>query len=91
MSTESQLEQAERREVLENDKRVREQASTFLEQTHDDLGGRFTQISPMHVVGTTEKSPYPAASAAHQTELPPEPPLVYSVEKDHKLMGGGRA
>jgi hypothetical protein len=40
MSTEAE-EQAERREVLRNDQRVREQGATYHGFTHSDLGGCF--------------------------------------------------
>jgi hypothetical protein len=53
----SQLEQQERRETLRNDRRIREQGSTYLAQTHSDLGGRYAQIQPERVVGATEQ-PY---------------------------------
>jgi len=37
----SQEEQIERARTLENDRKVREQGSTFLSHTHSDLGGRY--------------------------------------------------
>jgi hypothetical protein len=71
-----QVEQAERRATLENDRRVREQTGTFFSHTHDDIHqGRFAAIGPATVVGSTQFPPYPAASAAHQIQLPDEPPL----------------
>jgi hypothetical protein len=62
---------------VRNDLRVREQAQsgTYLSHTHSDEGGRFAQIGAAHVVGSTPLAPYPAASAAHQIQLPDEPPL----------------
>ena len=68
----SQEEQAERRRVLANDARVREQSGTFFSHTHMDEGGRFAQVSNAQIVGA---DPIPAASAAHQIQLPDEPPL----------------
>jgi hypothetical protein len=56
---------------------------TFLSHTHiDDTGGRFAQVNAAKVVGQSPAiaAEYPAASAAHQTELPPEEPLGYSVD-----------
>jgi hypothetical protein len=79
-----QEEERERREVLANDRRVREQgqAGTFLSHTHSDAGGRFAAVGAATVIGSKADvaAAYPAASAAHQTELPPENPLGYSVE-----------
>jgi hypothetical protein len=76
-----QEEQAERKEVLENDKRLREQGSTFLDHQHDEAGGRFKEVGASNVIGSTEMiaGAYPAASSAHQTELPPEKPLGYDI------------
>src|SRR5262249_40164536 len=83
-----QEEQAEKRRTLLNDARVREQSNsgdtgTFLSHTHiDDAGGRFAAVNAAKIVGQlpTIAAGYPAASAAHQTELPPEGPLGYSID-----------
>jgi hypothetical protein len=74
-----QEEQSERREVLENDKRVREQGSTFLAHTHNGAGGRFAAISSPTVIGAEATPKYPQGPAwcADQTGI--EPPLNYSV------------
>ena len=42
--------------------------------------GRFRSIGVPNVIGSTPSpsSQYPAASAAHQTKLPPEPPLGFN-------------
>ena len=56
---------------------------TFLSHTHiDDAGGRFAAVNAAKVVGQTPAiaAAYPAASAAHQTALPPEEPLGYSID-----------
>src|SRR6516164_5599144 len=71
-----------------DDTRVREQSrngdtGTFLSHTHiDDAGGRFAAVNAAKVVGQSPgiAAAYPAASAAHQTELPPEEPLGYRVD-----------
>jgi hypothetical protein len=71
-----------------DDTRVREQSrngdtGTFLSHTHiDDAGGRFAAVNAAKVVGQSPgiAASYPAASAAHQTALPPEEPLGYSVD-----------
>jgi hypothetical protein len=55
--------------------------STFhqhgLTAADDEVGGRFAVRGSPTVIGTepTPASQYPAASAAHQTQLPDEPPL----------------
>jgi hypothetical protein len=82
-----QEEQAEKRRTLLNDARVREQSKngdtgTFLSHTHiDDAGGRFAAVNAAKIVGQSPAiaAAYPAASAAHQTELPLEEPLGFSV------------
>jgi hypothetical protein len=74
-----QEEQSERREVLENDKRVREQGSTFLAHTHNGAGGRFAAISSPTVIGAEATPKYPQGPAwcADQTGI--EPPLNIDV------------
>jgi hypothetical protein len=85
-----QEEEQERRATLENDRRVREQQSqgtTMFQhaQAHagELSGGRFAAIGAPRVVGSTPNpsAQYPAASAAHQTELPPEPALGYPIDQ----------
>jgi hypothetical protein len=84
-----QEEEAERRATLENDRLVREQqqrGSTFHQHAQaqaDELSqGRFAATGAPRVIGATPSpaAQYPAASAAHQTELPPEQPLGYRVD-----------
>jgi hypothetical protein len=72
-----QEEQIERRRVLENDKRIREQGSTFLAHTHNDLaGGRFAAVGAATVIGSTAVPQYPQASTPFQRDpVPDEPPL----------------
>ena len=80
---ESQIDQAERRRVLDNDRRVREQSGTMHAHAIADAQqprGRFSAVETSYVVGSKPTISYPAASAAHQTELPPEPSLGYSVD-----------
>src|SRR5215469_13276942 len=89
MATSDQEEQAEKRGTLLNDARVREQSrngdtGTFLSHTHiDDAGGRFSAVNAAKIVGQSPAiaASYPAASAAHQTELPPEPSLGFSIDE----------
>jgi hypothetical protein len=87
MTTSDQEEQAERRRVLlqdadlrrrQQEQAQREQSGTYLSHTHDDLsGGRFAALGNPTIVGSTEATRYPAASAAHQIQLPDEPPLGF--------------
>ena len=85
-----QEEEQERRATLENDRRVREQqqaqGGTFyqhgLAQADEINQGRFAAVGAPTVVGSkpNPSTQYPAASAAHQTELPPEQPLGFSID-----------
>ena len=81
---EDQIDQFERRATLDNDLKVlQQQGSTFHQHAQaqaDELSqGRFAATRAPRVIGSTPTpaSQYPAASAAHQTELPPEPPLGF--------------
>src|SRR6516165_5910500 len=79
MSTEHQREQAERQRVFAQDQSVR-QASTFHQHALADAQtprGRFSAVETATVIGSKPDaaSAYPAASAAHQIQLPDEPPL----------------
>jgi hypothetical protein len=87
-----QIDQAERQAVLENDRLVREQqkkveGSTFFQHSQsladETSGGRSAATGSPRVIGSTPApaSQYPAASAAHQTELPPEPPTGYRIDE----------
>jgi hypothetical protein len=81
----SQEEQHDRREVQRNDLRVRqqqqEQGSTFLAQTHNDTGGRFSAVGAAHVIGSTPVPQYPAASAPFQSDpVPNEEPTGYRID-----------
>jgi hypothetical protein len=79
---ESQIEQEERRRVLANDRRVKDQSNTFLGFTHDEVGGRFKEVASSNVVGTTEIPKYPQASHPFQSDpVPPEEPLGYRVDE----------
>ena len=83
---EDQIDQAERRAVLENDRRVREQqqASTFHQhaqaQTSELSGGRFAAIGAPTVTGATAIPKYPAAAAHQADPVGTEPPLGFSVD-----------
>jgi hypothetical protein len=82
MSTQFQEEQAERRETLENDRKVREQTGTFLSHTHlDDIGGRFAAISNPHIVGSTPIPKYPATGSHQHDPSGVEPGLGYRIDQ----------
>jgi hypothetical protein len=75
----SQEEKIERMRVFAQDQSLR--TGTYLSHTHDDIHqGRFAAMGPAVVVGSTQFPNYPAASAAHQTKLPDEPPLGYRID-----------
>jgi hypothetical protein len=72
----SQEDQSERRRVLANDQRVREQTGTFHSHTHFEEGGRF-KVADAQIVGQTAVPNYPAASPPWQGPdlVGDEPPL----------------
>jgi hypothetical protein len=76
---ESQIEREERKEVLRNDLRVKDQSNTMLGFTHDEVGGRFKEVASSNVIGTTAIPPYPAASGPWQGPdlVGDEPPLAF--------------
>jgi hypothetical protein len=80
---EKQIDQAERRETLINDAKVREQqnSGTFLSHTHSDLGGRYSGVGAQTIVGAEPTTRYPAASAHQHDPCGTEPPLGYSVSE----------
>jgi hypothetical protein len=88
MTASDQEDQAEKRRVMLQDADVRQQqqASTFYQHAQaaaDETNqGRFRDTGTPRVIGSTPTPApqYPAASAAHQTELPPEQPLGYSID-----------
>jgi len=80
----SQEERAERQRVFAQDQSLRNQGSTFHQHALADADtprGRFSVIDAAYVVGSKPDvaSAYPAASSAHQTELPREPALGYRI------------
>jgi hypothetical protein len=82
-----QEEELERRAVLENDRRVREQqkrqseGTTFHQhaqaQADETNQGRFAATGVPNVIGPTPIPKYPAASSSWQIQLPDEPPLGF--------------
>jgi hypothetical protein len=88
---EDQIDQAERRETLENDRKLREaehqrllrEGTTFHQfaqsTANDEAGGRFAAIAPTTVTGATPVPRYPAAGAHQCDPVGIEPPLGFSV------------
>jgi hypothetical protein len=87
MTTSKQNDDKERRESLENDRKVREQqGGTFFQHAvssaDDEAGGRFARVNPTMVVGSTPGPSYPqlpASSPWAHDYVPNEEPLGYSV------------
>jgi hypothetical protein len=77
-----QEEDRERRQVLKNDARVRDQqgVSAYIDHQHDEMLGRFSQIGATNVIGSTAVPQYPAASAHQRDPVPIEPPLGYRID-----------
>jgi hypothetical protein len=78
-------EQLERRETLENDRRVREQGTTFTRFAQSEAAesrGRFTAHDTSTVIGgtPTPASAYPAAFLNHDP-VPDEPPLGVDINE----------
>jgi len=86
-----QEEERERKEVLENDRRVREQAATFLDYAraavNDEAGGRYARLQPQTIVGADAIPHYPAA-AAHQADPCGPEPLINSLDPEYSLAQG---
>jgi hypothetical protein len=90
MTTSDPEDQNERRRVLRNDARVRDQSrngntGTFLSHTHiDDAGGRFAAVNAATIVGSEPAVKYPqlpSSSPWHGSDpVPDEPPLGYRVD-----------
>jgi len=84
--TTDQEEQAERRRVLLQDADVRRQqqeGSTYLDQYHSEVGGRFSVTQNESVTGrvSPKPPPLPANSPWHGPDpVPDEPPLGYRVD-----------
>ena len=70
-----------RRRVLQNDRRVREQGSTFsqfAQSEASEIGGRFAANERATVVGADPVPGYPAAFQ-QRDPVPDEPPLGYRI------------
>jgi hypothetical protein len=76
----SREDQAERRRVLQNDARVREQGgSAYIGHYTQEAGGRLLQVASAQVVGASALPSYPAAAAHQRDPVGQEPALGYSV------------
>jgi hypothetical protein len=76
-------EQSERMEILRNEKRLRNQGSTFSQLAESDATtplGRFSAISSPHVVGSESIPKYPAAFLQHDP-VPDEPKLGIDINE----------
>jgi hypothetical protein len=64
---------AERKAVMENDARVREQGGTFFSHTHldDEAVGRFAGIKPRELVGSTLIPRYPGPGQCDPVPIEP--------------------
>ena len=88
MTTYDPESQAERRRVLQNDARLREQSrngdtGTYLSHTHSEVGGRFAVTEHQTITGVISPSPppLPANSPWHGSDpVPDEPPLGYRID-----------
>lgn len=76
-----QEEQAERLEILENEKRLK--GSTYMAHTHNDTGGRFSAVSNPKVIGSTPNPAphYPAGNAWAAADQGTEPSLGVDINK----------
>jgi hypothetical protein len=80
--------QADRRRVLRNDERVRNQSrdgdtGTYLSHTHSEVGGRFALTEHQTVTGVVSPAPPPLPSNspwAGADPVPDEPPLGYRID-----------
>lgn len=77
--------QAEQREALRNDTYLRR----AMNDASDEAGGRFAKTTKTTVNGAAPTVEYPAAAgpwSSDCTQVPPEPPLGYSIEA-HEPVG----
>jgi hypothetical protein len=55
---------------------MKEEGSTYLALTSDDLGGRYAAISPTHIVGQSAACP---VAGGQRDPVPDEPPLCFNI------------
>jgi hypothetical protein len=83
-----QQEQLERLEAVENERRLRNQGSTFSQFAESDAAtplGRFKEVSNPTVIGATKVPQYPAAYLQHDP-VPDEPPTGVNIN-EHPPVG----
>ena len=79
-------EQAERRDVLENEKRLRASTlSQFAQADAAEARGRFTAHEQSKVIGSTLVPQYPAGPAWCDADQGLEPPLGYAIDAQEPL------
>ena len=74
--------QAERRRILENDRKASTYSRVAQSEAEDLAGGRYAAMGKPSVTGSTPAIRYPAQppnSPWHHDPLPPEPPLGIDV------------
>jgi hypothetical protein len=73
---------AERRETVENDRRVASTFHQFAAAEAEEIGGRFSATAKATVIGSTADtaSAYDAAPAWANDPSGPEPPLNYQID-----------
>ena len=73
----------EKRDVLRNDQRLRDQGSTYMAHTHNDTGVRFSAVSNPKVIGSTPNPApqYPAGNAWAAGDQGIEPSLGVDINK----------
>jgi hypothetical protein len=85
MTTYDPEDQDERRRVLRNDERVRNQSrdtGTYLSHTHSEVGGRFAVTEHSTITGVVSPAPPPLPANspwASADPVPDEPPLGYRI------------
>jgi hypothetical protein len=88
MTLSRQEEMEERRQVVENERRVRKQGSTFAQFAQSDANerrGRFDAHEKSTVIGATSVPKYPAGPAWCDADQGLEPPLGYRIDAQEPL------
>jgi hypothetical protein len=88
MTTYDPESQAERRRILRNDQRVRDQSrngdtGTYLSHTHSEVGGRFAVTEHQTITGVVSPAPPPLPASSPWSgpdPVPIEPPLGYRID-----------
>jgi hypothetical protein len=87
MANDDLLSQSEKRSVLRNDQRVREQSqngdtSSYIDHYSPEMGGRYSSEGAATVVGMTPNPypPMPENNPWRSDPVPNEPPLGYRID-----------